>query len=195
MLVSDMLQFHSGRQTFREGSLVIPCRLFILRENMPPPIQHEFLKKSYFGNTPTLFISRKVFEKVCFDEDLHFVEDWPFAINATGNGFAFHYMAAVTAYYRISERSVYASKSPGVLFNDFYIKLRPVILKYIFPDISIPEKLFINMEYFRLRTIDFLGLNKNNRICRFIYHYTYRISPYRFYSDFKSKQELRKNGQ
>jgi glycosyltransferase involved in cell wall biosynthesis len=189
IVVSNMIRFNDGEDYYNNGVIIVPDNLFILKECVNSDIQHRYVINYYLGNTPTLFYPKEILDEVPFDESLPFQEDRPFAINATKKGHCFRYLNATTVYYRISESSVFASKSPNVIFNDFYKKRRQFVLKYIYPNISRTERCITDIEYYRKGIIDILGLNKNNRICRSIYSATIRLSPYRFYKKIKRKKE------
>jgi glycosyltransferase involved in cell wall biosynthesis len=189
IIVSNMIMFNDGEDYCKKGVIVVPDNLFLLKECVTPEIQHRYVVKYYLGNTPTLFISKEILDKVPFDESLPFQEDRPFAINATKKGYCFRYLDAATVYYRVSESSVFASKSSKVLFNDFYKKRRQFVLKYIYPNISTTERYMADIDYYRLRVIDILGLNRNNWICRSISAATGRLSPYWIYKKIQKKKE------
>jgi glycosyltransferase involved in cell wall biosynthesis len=189
IVVSNMIRFNDGEDYHKDGVIIVPDNLFLLKKCVNSEIQHRYVTKYYLGNTPTLFIPKEILDKVPFDESLPFQEDRPFAINATKKGYCFRYLDAATVYYRISESSVFASKSSKVLFNDFYKKRRQFVLKYIYPNMSRTERFVTDMEYYRKGIIDILGLNKNNWICRMIYSATTRLFPYRIYKKIQRKKE------
>jgi glycosyltransferase involved in cell wall biosynthesis len=176
MVVSNMIQFIHG-DNFREGKLIVPKLLFLFQEEVDARVQNKYAIKYYLGNTPTLFIPRSILIKVPFDESIPYQEDRPFAVNATKEGYTFRYNNDTTAYYRISENSVFTSKSKRVIFNDFYKKRRVFVLKYIYPNIPFYEKVFYEIEFYRQLLFDSLKLNKNNKICKFIYSTSVRITP------------------
>lgn len=180
IVISDMIQFRDGEDP-RTGVRVPPPDIYLLDGAVDSELQQRYLLRSHFGNSPSLFISMNILQKVPFDESIPFMEDWPFAINATKAGFYFHYLHAATVYYRISNSSVYASKSSNVLFNDFYIKKRPFLFKYIYPNISKWERAAMEIEFKRMKTLDALGLNKNNILCKIINAVTHRLAPYYFF--------------
>jgi alpha-1,3-rhamnosyltransferase len=177
IVVSNMIQFNDGYD-YKEGKLVAPVDINVLSDTSNSRIQQKYFLRQYFGNTPTLFISKHILTNVPYDESIPFMEDRPFAINATKNGYYFKYLNATTVYYRVSSSSISLAKDPAVLFNDYYIKRRPFVLKYIYPTASKFEIIVTDMEYKRRKIIDKLGLNRNNSICWIINGVTYRLSPY-----------------
>lgn len=178
IIISNMIVFRDDIQNFSKGYLKTPKHLNILSNNVDSEIQYNALLESYFGNSPTLFIAKVVYNYVTYDENFPFMEDGPFAFNATKMGFAFYYHNAVTAYYRISKNSTCGSKSNKVLFSDYYIKRFQVAKKYRFPFITKNKKWMYLFEYHRKKLIDSCGLNRNNKICRFINSFTIRLNPF-----------------
>lgn len=193
MVISNMVSFKDGDKFYKEGKLLIPEILWIFEDGISSSIQYQYAIKYYLGNTPTLFIAKRILTDISFDEKYPFMEDRPFAINATKKGYTFHYLNATTVYYRISENSVFASKGSEVLFNDFYLKRRAFVLEYIYPNISFMERWVTNIEFYRKRTIHLLGLNRNNSICRLINFISFRMTPYYLFRKFQLKIESKRN--
>ena len=166
----------------------------LFKHPINPSLQRQWLLNDYFGNTPTLFIKRDIFDFVQFDETIFYMEDYPFALNVTKKGFYFEYFDKTTVKYRIHDNSICMSHSQKKLFNDFYVKKRIFYTKYIYPEISIIGRIFMSIEYYRKKIIDKLGLNKNNLVCKLISAGTYRISPYFLYNKLKiheSEKQIR----
>lgn len=142
--------------------------------------QYKALLISYFGSSPSLFISRDVFKTVKFDERFRYLEDYPFALNVTKSGFNFAFFNKETVLYRIHEKSVFASIGKNKIFNDFYLQRVEFDKIYRFP--YLPKKIVRKeqFEYYRLRLLDTLNLNHRNVICRIINRITYQLNPYNY---------------
>lgn len=57
--------------------------------------------------------------------------------------------------------------------------------KYIYPNITQIERILKDIEFFRKKTIEMLGLNKNTFICKVICYGSYKISPYYIFINLK----------
>lgn len=189
-VVSDMIQFNNTLHALNDGKRIVPTNLEIFDDSSTAAMQHRYMLRHYIGNSPSLFISKAVINAVPFDESIWFMEDRPFAINSTKAGFKFMYLPQVTVYYRISNQSVYASKASNLLYNDFYKKRRAFVLKYIYPNISKTERLFMEWEFRRLSLLASVGLNKNNLFCKVVNFITYRMLPHYYFQSQKAKKNL-----
>jgi glycosyltransferase involved in cell wall biosynthesis len=186
IVISNMIQFVDGTDP-KSGMLVPPPDQDLMDGKASADTLQRFFLRSHFGNSPSLFIARNILERVPYDESIPFMEDWPFAINATKQGYYFYYLNAATVYYRISNNSVFASKGADVLFNNFYKKRRPFLFKYIYPNISRWEKAAIEIEYKRMLMMDRVGLNRNNLFCKVVNALSLRITPYYFFNKFTGR--------
>lgn len=178
--ISNIVKFQNGTQNYIAGKETYPNLVDLLVGTPNPMVQHKALLNSYFGNSIALFIAKSVFNDVIYDESIPFMEDYPFALNVTKAGYSFNYFNAITAYYRLSEYSVFGSIPNSILFNDFYEKRHQFDLKYRHPFISKTRKKAELFEYHRLKIFDYLGLNKNNFFCRTLNSITLRLNPYRY---------------
>ncbi len=175
----------SNVSTFRQ----IKDRIFIIKENHPPigvkmllpnisaEQQYKFLLRQYFGNTPSLFISKNVLDKIRYDEEFPLLEDYPFALNSTKCGFKFDYLNKSTVFYRKHEKSVWSLGTKKKIFNNVYLHRRLMQLKYIYPYVSCVERIFLNLEFYRKRFLDKTGLNSNNLLGKIINFITRKLSP------------------
>jgi alpha-1,3-rhamnosyltransferase len=191
IVVSDLVRFNDSSK-INERNIVPPKNTFILKEGMSPSIQYEYLLYSFFSNTPSLFFSKRILVNINFDERFPYIEDYPFALNATKHGYSFQYLNNVTCYYRISNESVSTSKKNNILFNDFYLKIRPFQLIYIYPNISKLTRIIYNIEYYRFKLMDILGLNKSTFFGKCIIVMSSKLTPYVGYKRFKVKQILKR---
>lgn len=149
--------------------------------------QNRFLiHTSFFGNAPTLFYKKELFEKVTFDETIPLLEDYPFAINATQRGFKYHYLPRVTVMYRVREDSTYF-KNNKEIFGSFYKAKYDFDRKYRFPYLN---NLALGNEryYYQIQKyFDEKGLNKNTKMMRSLYRIANLANPYRYLLFLKNK--------
>lgn len=68
--------------------------------------QYNLLKYWTFFNAPSVFFREEIFQKILFDEEFREIEDYPFWINATKNGFHIDYLDVLSVKYRIHDNSV-----------------------------------------------------------------------------------------
>lgn len=142
--------------------------------------QNNFLIKiSYFGNAPTLFYRKCVFDKVRFDESIPLLEDYPFAINATQAGFKYHYLPKITVLYRVRENSAYY-KARKEIFGKFYITKNEFDKKYRFPYLEKYNLLNEKFNFSVLRFFDDKGLNQNKDSYRLLFTLFNLANPYRY---------------
>lgn len=172
IVLSNVILFKNESKNLINGIVQTPDNKDTLREDSNAKIQYLALLNKYFGNSPGLFVSRKVLVEVGYDERFHYLEDYPFALNATKIGYRFYYLKMVTAYYRISDKSVCLFQTDSILYNDFYLKRRAFDLAYIYPNVSWFKRLLMDYEYKRKYIINKVGLNRNNIICKVIYRLT-----------------------
>jgi len=181
VVISNIVTFQYDSHNIKNGKKHIPNNLDTLKGTTNAKIQYRALLYQYFGNSPSLFILKAIITEIGYDENIQFMEDFPFALNATKLGYTFNYLDAVTVYYRFSDKSVYGSKSSRILFNDFYKKRHLFDKIYRYP--FLPKKL-VKMEifeYYRLLLFDNMGINRNNVLCRLIYKTTFHLNPHKYF--------------
>lgn len=149
--------------------------------------QNNFLiKTSYFGNAPTLFYRKCVFDKVRFDESIPLLEDYPFAILATESGFTYSYLPKVTVLYRVRNNSAYLKGSEQI-FGNFYKTKNDFDLKYRFSHLDSVSLNNEKMRYNIQHLFDKYNLNKNTFLLRFLYNFAHLCNPYRYLAFFKKR--------
>lgn len=149
--------------------------------------QNNFLiKASYFGNAPTLFYRKCVFDKVRFDESIPLLEDYPFAILATESGFKYSYLPKVTVLYRVRNNSAYFKGSEQI-FGNFYKTKNDFDLKYRFSHLDAVSLNNEKMRYNIQHLFDKYNLNKNTFLLRFLYNFAHLCNPYRYLAFFKKR--------
>lgn len=142
-----------------------------------PEEQYKEMLIKFCGNTPSFFTSADVFLKVSFDEQFPFIEDYPFALNATKNGFMFLYQDKDTVMYRKRNNSV-VHGSDQTLFGDFHEKSLSFNKMYRYPALPVKRRKFEEFEYQRKRILNQLALNKNNILCRIVNKLSSYLNPY-----------------
>ena len=142
--------------------------------------QYNALLISYFGNSPTLFVSKDIFNVLKYDERFKYIEDYPFSLSVTKMGFSFAFIDKETVLYRIHDNSVFSSISNKKIFSDFYLKRLEFDKIYRFP--YLPKKIIRRelFEYNRLKLLDKLNLNHRNIFCRIISRITYELNLYNY---------------
>jgi len=141
--------------------------------------QYEQNLLEYFGNTPSYFINSKIFDKVKFDENVPFIEDYSFSLNVLKAGFQIVYNDTDTVLYREREGSLSKAKNKE-LYNSFYLKIREFDTIYRTPFLSSKRKKMEEFEYKRKFYLLKYNLNHNNFLCRLINTVTIYINPYRY---------------
>jgi len=141
--------------------------------------QNRILLRYNFVNSPTVFVNKNLLNEFNgFDESIPFIEDLPMWLRITKVGIKIHYLNATTVNYRKHDNSITGEHIPNTIFNNYYLKLRLINVKYIFQNISIIEIFFLNLEYYRLLLLSKLGLNKPSIINGYIYKLTYIPSTF-----------------
>ncbi|MEI6680003.1 MAG: glycosyltransferase [Mariniphaga sp.] len=174
LFISRMLTLQNGIITKTQ---MTSC-LKKISETNDPKEQYKAILISYFGNSPSLFVSREIYNTVKFDEKFRFLEDYPFALNATKSGFSFVFFDKETVIYRKHESSVFASIEKDKLFNKFYINRLEFDKTYRYPYLPKKQRKKEQFEYNRLKLIDALNLNHRNIFCRIINRITKKLNPY-----------------
>ncbi|MCF8255339.1 MAG: glycosyltransferase [Bacteroidia bacterium] len=178
LVVSNILSFNCGNNHLESKKLFQPLHQKLMGLDANSEKQYQAFLKEFMGATPSFFIKKSVLEHLnYFDEKYPFIEDYPFALNATKAGFCFYYLNKVTVYYRISQQSVYGSRGKKA-FNNFYQLRLPFDQEYRFPLLptkQVKKELF---EYHRLNLLNHLGLNHKNLPCLLIKKITYYFNPY-----------------
>ena len=136
--------------------------------------QYQILLRWNVVSAPTVFLHKSIYNDFGhFDESIPFIEDLPMWLRITKAGIKIYFLNSTTVNYRIHNNSITGEGNGSTIFNNYYLKLRFVYVRYIFPEISSWEKYFKNFEYYRLSLLAKLGLNKSNQFNRIIYSVTY----------------------
>lgn len=173
IFISNMMAFSGEKENF--GKLFVPAGKELCAENGDAKIQYTFLLKTYFGNSPSLFIKNEIFEKLKFDEKISFMEDYPFALNATKAGIRFIYIDKITVGYRIGNSSF---NSTTTIFNDFYKKEFHFKENYIFPYATKKIIKYHKFEYERKLFFEKHRLNKKSIVNKILYRLSVYLNPY-----------------
>lgn len=174
--------FISNMKSFRDDVTIyektwVPAGVEVCGKDGRADIQYQFLLKNYFGNSPALFFNRKIFDIVTYDEDIRFMEDYPFALNITKAGFRYVYFNKETVGYRVGNS---LSNSTNRIFNDFYKKEIAFKENYIFPFASPKIVKYHKFEHRRKVFFEKYKLNKKNIINQVLYRIATCANPYRY---------------
>lgn len=172
---SDMISFDNIKKTSK-NILIKPYYYKIWNNEMFAEDQYKLLLNAFIGNAPTFFFNAEIFNIIDFDEHISFMEDYPFALNATKAGFKFFYFDEVTVYYRCGNSSTNSSK---FLFTDFYKKEESFRRKYIYSNIPKIVLRYYKFEYYRKKILEKLRLNRKNIVTRIINKLTILLNPFR----------------
>ncbi|MDY0933033.1 glycosyltransferase family 2 protein [Chryseobacterium sp. CFBP8996] len=175
ILFSDMISFDNTNKKLK-NILIKPYHYKIWNNQISAEAQYYLLLNAFIRNAPTFFFNAEIFNFIDFDEDIPFMEDYPFALNATKSGFQFFYFDEVTIYYRSGNSSTNSSK---FLFTDFYKKEESFRKKYIYDNVPKASLRYYKFEYYRKKTLEKLGLNRKNIMTRIINKLTLMLNPFR----------------
>ena len=126
-----------------------------------------------------IFLQKKLLQDCgMFVEQYSFLEDHPMWLKITKLGNKIFYLNSKTLMYRLHSASVFSSvNSNRFLFNNYYKRKRLFEKEMILPNIGLKKRLYINYVYYQKYLFDSLGLNRNNRLCRFMFTFFSAISP------------------
>lgn len=144
------------------------------------------LNVSYFGNAPSLFYRKTVFDIVLFDESIPLLEDYPFAINATKAGFKYEYLPKVTVLYRVREDSAYFKKRKEI-FGKFYRTKYQFDKKYRFPYLDFVALANEKVYYSIHKYFDDHNLNKNTIFLNLLFKTANLANPFRYVAFLRNK--------
>lgn len=184
IILSSMLYLQNGILSKNET----PVGIRLLKKTKNAKEQYKALLVMYFGNTASLFISKDVFNIILYDEKFKNIEDYPFALNVTKQGYTFSYLDKVTVIYRIRDNSVCTGIKEGKIFNGFYKNHHEFDIAYRYPYLPGFARKYEEFEYNRKLIIDYLNLNDNRLLYRIINKMSRIINPYSFlYSKWKNR--------
>jgi alpha-1,3-rhamnosyltransferase len=146
-----------------------------------PSQQYNLLLRRNYLHGPSVFLNKEAIEKVgLFDERFKLIEDHPMWLKLTKAGFKIYFLNKITVYYRIHQSSVFGSFSNSKLFNNFYQHRRNFDIEYIYPNISLSERISLSAEFYRKQILDKLGMNRNYFLFKVINSGSKRLSPYKY---------------
>lgn len=174
VLFSDMISFKTSKSLGQEN-LVKPLFFKTWHNDMNAEKQYKVLLRGFIRNSPTFFIKSEIFKNIEFDETIPFMEDYPFALNATKMGYRFYYFDEITVYYR-NENS--ATNSSKYFYTNFYIKEERFRRAFIYPNVPSVVRNYYKFEFYRKRILDNCGFNKVNFFTRIINKLTIFMNPF-----------------
>lgn len=147
------------------------------------------LRSSAYVQAPTVIINKEVFDKIgLYDEEIRLMEDYPYWLRVTQGGYKIHHLDFISVFYRRHDKSVFSGNKKNRIFNDFYLTKHQGDKKYLFSNISSFEKTFIQVEFYRKKFINAIGLNKRNFFGRGFNYVTHKLTFSGKYSQRKIKQ-------
>lgn len=109
---------------------------------------------------PAVFFSRSVFDNNNgFNEDIPYMEDYPFWIKILSNGIKIDLLPKVTVAYRLHENSI-SSFNDDRIFNNFYKKHYNFQIKYTFKYMNAIQRFNHSYVYFMKMLFDKIGMNQ-----------------------------------
>jgi len=137
--------------------------------------QYELLLRKSFVVAPTVFVNLELIELIGYsDESIPCIEDWPIWLKITKAGEKIHFLNAITVMYRLHNESVQNKKDDKFLYNDYFLKQRPIYLKYINNYVSIAERILIEVNFYFGKLI-LKYFNRENAFNRIVLIGTMRI--------------------
>lgn len=140
---------------------------------------NELILRNYI-NAPSVIIKRILFDKIgYFDESYKLLEDLPFWIKATLNGYKFSYLPIFLVYYRISGNSVTSQTKKMInegLYSDNIHLYKNVMHKYSSYLNIIYWGTYFNFVFTHYIIVEILN-NHTNRFNKMIYRILYNLSP------------------
>jgi Glycosyltransferases involved in cell wall biogenesis len=181
-LVSDMISFLDWDYMSEENMGVFNPRVFGKHLNVGE--QYKEVLKGFFGNSPTFFVHKKVYEFISYDESYPFMEDYPFVLNVLKHGIKIHHMESATVRYRIRNNSAY-NEGVNLIFSSFYRRQRVFDKNERLPFMSFSQRVYENTIYYKKLFFDRLRLNSKNRFNIFLFVYIDRLNPFYLYNKVK----------
>lgn len=118
----------SNIKCFNDGTLssLIEKKLDESFFELPPLEQYKKLLIENFVPAPSMFISQSVFADIGFmDEEYPMLEDYPFWLKCTSNGYKIYYNPETTVYYRVADSlSQSANRIGSLRYLESYYKFR-----------------------------------------------------------------------
>lgn len=181
IFISNMVVFLDNTVPLEILEVRRPSNEHIWNQSVSVSQQYEENLLEYFGNTPSYFINSKVFDIVKFDENLPFIEDYSFSLNALKAGIQIVYNDVDTVLYRVGNHSVSNPKNKKGLYNSYYKIEREFDVIYRLPFLPSKIKKREDFEFNRKIFLEKCNLNYRNTFCRIINFVTLRMNPYRFF--------------
>lgn len=181
-LVSNMISFLDWDYSHEENIDIFKPRIF--SEGLNAKEQYKEVLKGFFGNSPTFFVHKKIYELISYDESYPFMEDYPFVLNVLKNGIKIHYMNSATVRYRIRNNSAY-NEDANLIFPSFYLRQRNFDKKERLPFMSFSQRAYENTVYYKKLFFDKFKLNAKRRLNVFLFANIDRINPFYLYNKIK----------
>lgn len=132
--------------------------------------QFKLLCITNFIYAPTVFIRNELFHRMnFFDESIPMCEDWPMWLKISRLNIPFYFLNSYTIKYRVTDQSIYGKENTNYLFKRFFTIDNTIYKNYIKPFAPTHIKALNRYDYFLRHHLDYLGLNKTNKITKGIY--------------------------
>jgi GT2 family glycosyltransferase len=190
-VISGSIQFFSytfSKENF--GIRIRPEEYTIFRPGISAEQQYNILLRRCFVWGSSLIIKKAALMNVGgYDTNYRWIEDWPVFLKLTKAGYKIHGTNKLCVYYRRHDTSV-LSDPKNKIFSENYKRIRAFRLDYIYPNITVAERIAHNIEYFRHCTFDYLGLNKPTLFHKWLFAVTSRFNPARLILDNALRKSL-----
>lgn len=157
IIVSNMLSFLDSNPSIQETIDISRSPCFWSKSSSKK--QFKQLVRGYFGAAPTYFINREVYRAIRYDEKYRFMEDYPFALNASKAGYVIHHMPLITVKYRVRTDSAY-NTGDAKIYPDFFLKQRDFDLIERFPYLKPLDRWYENYLFNKRKAFNKLNINK-----------------------------------
>jgi glycosyltransferase involved in cell wall biosynthesis len=191
-IISSSIQLFAN--TFAEenfGKVINPEEVMFFYKDTSAYQQYNMLLRMNYVHGPSTMIKKAAIMDVGgFDEKYQLLEDYPMFLKLTKAGYKIYALNKVTVYYRRHNSTVLIHVG-NTIFSNFYLKIRTFDLDYIYPNITVAERIAKNLEYSRLRLFDWLGLNKETFFCKLLFEVTNILNPGRAIINYGLKKSIK----
>lgn len=165
-----------------------PSEIKLFKKNISANDQYNMLLYGdLIGVTASSFIKHNVFESVnYYDEKYKKMEDYPFWLKLTKNGYKLHYMNKATVNYRLHSNNTFIGENIN-LFHPSFVHREDFRREYIYPHINKLNYIDYKQRYYVSKIFLILDMNKKSYINSKIYSlFTYRLNILRLLSKIKN---------
>lgn len=189
-IISSSIQLFTENTTKKNfGRIIIPEDYFF-GSAISARQQYNILLRRNFVHGPSVMIKKSAILNVGgFDEKYKLFEDHPMFLKLTSANYKIYGLNKITVYYRRHNSSVLMQEGDKI-FSDFYLKIRAFEIDYLYPNITVTERIARNIEFLRLRLFDCLGLNKETCLNKYLFLISERVNPARIILSHALKKQI-----